>query len=104
MFEALDVHARTNYQYLITADESRMMYGQMPSKMWVPDQGHVDAILRLSHQSRKATAVVFFGVNGRDLVKILPEGTKLTSEYFKDRVLQKIYHGSHSSWQLAVGG
>jgi hypothetical protein len=34
MPEALDVHARTNYQYLITGNESWMMSDQMPSKMW----------------------------------------------------------------------
>jgi hypothetical protein len=43
---------------------------------------------------------VFFGVNGRGLVKILPEGTKLTSEHFKDPVLQEIYQGSRGSWRL----
>jgi histone-lysine N-methyltransferase SETMAR len=42
----------------------------------------------------------FFGVNGIGLVKILPEGTKLTSGYFKDEVLRQIYEESCGSSDL----
>jgi hypothetical protein len=33
MLEALDIHAQTNYRYLMTVDESWMMYDQTPSRM-----------------------------------------------------------------------
>jgi hypothetical protein len=98
MLEALNVHVRTNYQYLITGDELEMMYDQIPLKMLTLDRDHIDTILRPSHQSRKTMITVFFGVNGISLVKILSESMKLPSEYFKDQVLREIYQGLHGSW------
>jgi 2-polyprenyl-3-methyl-5-hydroxy-6-metoxy-1,4-benzoquinol methylase len=74
-----------------------MIYDQIPSKMSALNRDDADAIIWSSHESRKTMAMVFFGVNGRGFVKILPEGTKLTSEYFKDQVLQEISQGSPGS-------
>jgi AcrR family transcriptional regulator len=100
MLEALDVHAQMNYRYLMTGDESRMMYGQTPSRMWALDRDHVEAIVRPGHQSGKRMVRAFFRVNAIDLVMILPEGMKLTSRYLKDEVLWKIYEESCGSWDL----
>jgi hypothetical protein len=100
MLEALDVHAQTNFRYLMRGDESWMMHDQTPSRMWALNRGHVDAIVRPSHQSRKTMVTAFFGVNGIGLVKILPEGMKLTSRYFKDEILRQIYEGSCGSSDL----
>jgi hypothetical protein len=58
--------------------------------MWILDQDHVDTIIRPGHQSRKTMITVFFGFKGICLVKILPEGAKLTSKYFKNQVLREI--------------
>jgi histone-lysine N-methyltransferase SETMAR len=41
-----------------------------------------------------------FGVNGIGLVKILPEGTRLASGYFKDEVLRQISDESCDSSDL----
>jgi hypothetical protein len=76
------------------------MYDPTPSRMWALDRDHVDAIVRPSHQSRKTMVTVFFGASGIGLVKILPEGTKLTSGYFKDEVLRQIYDESCGSSDL----
>jgi hypothetical protein len=40
----------------------------------------------------------FFGVNGIGLLKILPEGTKLASGYFRDEVLRQIHEESCGSF------
>jgi hypothetical protein len=100
ILEALDVHALTNYQYAMAGDESWMMLDQLPSKMWALNRDHIDAIIRLSHQSRKTMVTVVCGANDRGLVRVLPEGTRLTSEYFKDQVLREICQGSRGSWRL----
>jgi hypothetical protein len=42
----------------------------------------------------------FGGVNGVGLVKIRPEGMKLTSEYSTDQVVREIYQESRGSWRL----
>jgi hypothetical protein len=90
MLEALDVHAWTNHRYLIAGDDSWIMYNQTPPRMWALDRNHVHAIVRLCHQSRKTMATAFSGVSGFGLVKILTEGTKRSSGYFKDEVLRQI--------------
>jgi hypothetical protein len=41
---------------------------------------------------------VFLEVNG--LVKILPEGQKVPSQYSKDEILHAIYRGSLGGWRL----
>jgi hypothetical protein len=68
--------------------------------MWVLDRDHLGTRVRPTHQSRKSMVAAFFGVHGIGLVKVRPECTKLTSEYFKDQVLQEIDHRSHTSWRL----
>jgi hypothetical protein len=60
-----------------------MMSDQMPSKMLALDRECIGTIVQPSHQSGKTMLMVFFGVNGIGLVKLLPEATKLTSEDFK---------------------
>jgi Ca2+-dependent lipid-binding protein len=104
MLEALDVHAQTTCRYLMTGDESWMMYDQTPSRMWALDRDHVDAIVRSRHQSRKTMVTAFFGVNGIGLVKIRPEGTKLRSGYFKDEVLLQIddESGGSGTWTVRL--
>jgi hypothetical protein len=99
MLEALDVHARTNCQYLIAGDESWMMNGQTPSKMWALDRDHVDSIARPSHQSQTTMIPVFFSVNRIGFVKVLREGTRLTSEYFKVKFFQRSTRN-----RMTVGG
>jgi hypothetical protein len=79
MLEAPDDHAGRNYQYVLTGDESWMMYNQMPSKIWMLDRYHLD---------------------GMSLVKILPEGQKVTSENFKDQILHAVYRISLGGWRL----
>jgi hypothetical protein len=73
---------------------------QTPSRIWTLDRDHVDAVVRSSHQSRKTMVTAFFGVDDIGLVKILPDGTKLTSGYFKDEVLRQIYQESYASSDL----
>jgi hypothetical protein len=64
MLKALDDHARTNCQYCLIADESRMMYDQIPSKMWTLDRDHSDPILHPNHDVRKTIVTVFCGPSG----------------------------------------
>jgi histone-lysine N-methyltransferase SETMAR len=90
MLEELDRHAETNFHYLLTGDESWMLYDQQPSRMWAIDREHVDTIVRPSHHARKTMVTVFFGINGPAVVKILPQGAKFTTEYFIDEILQPL--------------
>jgi hypothetical protein len=43
---------------------------------------------------------VFLGANGIGLVKILTEGQKVTSDYFKKEVLCDIYRAAHGDWTV----
>jgi hypothetical protein len=100
MLKVLDKHARTNDQYFLTGDELWMMNDQILLKMWTLDRDHLDPILHRSRRLRKTMVAVFFGVNGIGLVKILPQGQKVTSDYFKDAILHAIYRGSLGGWRL----
>jgi hypothetical protein len=86
-------------QYLTTGDESRIVYDQIFSKMLALDRDHVETIVGFTHENRETMVTVFAGVNGIGLVKISPEGTKRTSEFFKDQIRQESYPRS-----LPVGG
>jgi hypothetical protein len=77
-----------------------MTYDQMPLKMWTLDRNHLGPILRPSYDVRKTIVTVLVGVNGMGRVKILTEGQKVMSEYFKDEIRRAIYSGALGDWRL----
>jgi hypothetical protein len=100
MLEALDAHAGMNDEYFVAGDDSWIISDPTPSKRWVLDRDHVETIVWLSHQSLKTMVTVFSRVNGIDLVKIRPENTKLTSEYFNNQVVREIDQRPRGGWWL----
>jgi hypothetical protein len=88
MITALDEHARTGFQYLLTGDESWMIYDQSSTRMLALDRSCVDERIRPTNDSRKTMVTVFFEVDGIALLDILPAGVKFTSDYLCKNVIE----------------
>jgi hypothetical protein len=64
------------------------------------DSHHVKTIVRSSQENRETMVTVFARFTGIGLAKISLEGTKWTSEFFKDHILREIYQGLCASWRV----
>jgi hypothetical protein len=84
----LDNNARTGFKYLLTGDESHMHYDQSPATILALDREYVDQKFRATNYQPKTLITVFFGVDGIALLGILPQGWKLTSEYFPKHIIR----------------
>jgi hypothetical protein len=64
MLDELDVHSRTSDSYFLIEDEPGMMYDEIPSRIWMPDQDYVDLRSDRGH-SEGDLEIFFVGWPGR---------------------------------------
>jgi hypothetical protein len=90
MLHTLATHESTGFHFLFTGDESWMFYSYHQHTMWVASWEDVDEVERLSHYHKKTMLTAFFNGTGEFMIDILPEGAKMNTAYFADKVIDKL--------------
>jgi hypothetical protein len=103
MLVELRKHARSNFHFLFTGDETWVFYENPNTHMWVADIGELDEVQRKSHHAKKVMATVFFNESGQFVVDMMPAGQTMNSTYFATRIIPKLaklcYHSGRRPHQ-----
>jgi hypothetical protein len=90
MLVELRKHARSNFHFLFTGDETWVFYENPNTHMWVADIGELDKVQRKSHYAKKVMATVFFNGSGQFVLDMMPAGQTMNSKYFATRIIPKL--------------
>jgi hypothetical protein len=86
MLQALAEYEHMHCHFLVTGDESWMLHTYDHRTRWLVSWDDVDEIQRLSHFHQKIMFTILFIGTAECKMAILPEGQKMNSTYFIERV------------------
>jgi hypothetical protein len=84
MLKILASHAASNFHFLLTGDESWLLYAYHIRTIWTLSPENINQVQRPSHFAKETMAIVFFNGTGLHMIDILPQNQRMDAEYFAE--------------------
>jgi hypothetical protein len=90
MLQILAAHESARFHFRYTGNESWLLYSYHERIRLIASWDDISVVEHPSHYHKKTILSVFFNGTGQFLINILPEDTKMDTDYFAENIIDEI--------------